>query len=107
MKQAGLIRDVVAEVYDVETKSLVAAGRMKTQAEARQAYMLMLRELLKLSLPEIGLLVDRDHTTVLQGIRSLSGRAKNDTVLARKLKHIRSQIKLRAKGTPLGDAIGD
>ena len=50
-------------------------SRTRDLAHPRQAAMLWLRNNTNLSLPEIGRLFDRDHTTVLHGIRAAEKRA--------------------------------
>ena len=99
-KRAGLIRDIVAEAYDVKPESLSSSSRLKTLAEARQVYMMLVRDLFELSYPEIGLLVNRDHTTVIDGIRSLRARLQEPSV-ARKVKYIREKVKLLTQGMPI------
>ena len=74
------------ERYGMFEKACMANGISREQARCksrtrdlvhpRQAAMLWLRNNTNLSLPEIGRLFDRDHTTVLHGIRAAEKRAK-------------------------------
>jgi chromosomal replication initiation ATPase DnaA len=51
------------------TLEVCEASRQKTKTLARHHCWMVIRHTLDLSLPEIGQLWGRDHTTVLQGIR--------------------------------------
>lgn len=58
----------VAGVHSLTPSELLGRSRVKHVARARRHLWAMLRER-GYSLPEIGHLTDRDHTTVLTGIR--------------------------------------
>jgi chromosomal replication initiation ATPase DnaA len=58
----------VAAAHHVTVHAIVSSGRTKRVAEARHVVFARLR-VLGFSLPEIGALMGRDHTTVLYGLR--------------------------------------
>lgn len=79
----GLLHIVTARAaeYHVTVSDVLGRGRTQSVTAARQAVMADLRALGK-SLPEIGRYLDRDHTTVLLGIRKAHERSvagKNET----------------------------
>ncbi|MCF3934332.1 hypothetical protein L1787_13025 [Acuticoccus sp. M5D2P5] len=73
---AGLSRNQIgrhavrfaAEHFAVPVNDLLSRRRARTITRPRQIAMLVVHERTSLSLPQIGRLFDRDHTTVLHGI---------------------------------------
>ena len=61
----------VARYYGIKTDDLRGKSRQKQIVEPRQIAMYMLREDAHLSTPEIGRLLNRDHTTVLHGLKQV------------------------------------
>jgi chromosomal replication initiator protein len=61
----------VARYYGVQADDLKSKSRHKQIVEPRQMAMYLLREDGHLSTPEIGRLLNRDHTTVLHGIKQI------------------------------------
>lgn len=67
-----IITQKTAEEYKITTTQLKAKSRTKTQAQARQVAMYLMRKQLGLSLKEIGLYFGKkDHTTVLHAIKKI------------------------------------
>jgi chromosomal replication initiation ATPase DnaA len=97
-----IICEAVAETYGLEPKSIAGDGIHKTHAEARQVFCLLVRELCEASLPEIGRMVSRDHTTVMQGIRAAKRKVESSSLTARRLEHARKLIRERAGDLVLG-----
>lgn len=64
----GIIRSV-SDHFDVPRGELLGTRRTKSVAVARQALMWAIRQKTFLSLEEIGSYLNRDHSTVLHGIR--------------------------------------
>lgn len=93
---AELVQHVVAEAYAISPKDIMAAGRHKAQAEARQVFMMLMREH-GLSTTEIGRLLSRDHTTVVQGVQSIKRRLE-EPLIAHKLACIRQALRERSNG---------
>jgi len=71
LRARGLINiaEGIAARHHVDLGQVVGRGRMKSAVRARAELCSTLRDL-GLSLPEIGLLIDRDHTTVMGAIRA-------------------------------------
>jgi chromosomal replication initiation ATPase DnaA len=58
-----------AELWNVRTELLLSPSRKASVASARQAVMAVLYHEFDLTLADIGAELDRDHTTILYGIR--------------------------------------
>lgn len=68
---------IIAEVaakHDLTVTSLKGERRTRPFVRARQEAFYRLRAELRLSFPQIGAIFDRDHTTVLHGVRSFAER---------------------------------
>ena len=78
------IQDAVCAVNGITREELLSPRRSMRIAHARQLAMYLARELTPLSLTEIARGFDRDHTTVLHAIRSVSARLEpgSDTAAA-------------------------
>jgi hypothetical protein len=61
----------VCRVFDIRLQELMSERRNQWVAEARQVAMALTVRLTKYSLPKIGNLFDRDHTTVLHAVRKM------------------------------------
>jgi len=64
--------------YGVNADDLKARSRHKQIVEPRQLAMYLLREDAHLSTPEVGRLLNRDHTTVLHGIKQVANDIARD-----------------------------
>jgi chromosomal replication initiator protein len=82
------IIEVVADRFGVELGDVRSPARGRNVAWPRQYAMLLARELTPLSLPTLGHIFERDHTTVLLGIRAAEKRAGQDRALSLKLEAI-------------------
>lgn len=67
----SLIINQVCKFYDLDEAVLRGTLKTKGTAEARQIAMYLIRNLLKMSLPDIGKEFNRDHSTALYGIRKV------------------------------------
>lgn len=61
---------VVSELSGFEVAVLIGRQRARYVARPRQVYMLLAKELTQASLPQIGRVIQKDHTTVLYGVRA-------------------------------------
>ena len=68
----------VARYYGVNADDLKGRSRHKQIVEPRQVAMHLLREDAHLSTPEIGRLLNRDHTTVLHGLKQVAADIARD-----------------------------
>lgn len=72
------VLDAVALVYSVSVEALLARGRSKRVAEARNVAFFVLRKYLGLSWPEAGRVVGgRDHSTGITAVRRIEWRLRN------------------------------
>ena len=73
----SLIISQVCKFYSVDEVVLRGSQKTKGIAEARQMAMYLVRKLTNLSLPDIGKEFNRDHATVLYGIRKVEASLKS------------------------------
>ncbi len=69
---------IIANEMEVSVDEIKSKKRTKKITEARQLYMYIAREILNESLVTIGKTVDRDHSTVLHGIKKIEQKITND-----------------------------
>jgi chromosomal replication initiator protein len=85
---AETVMAVTAGYYGITTVELSGRRGMNTVAHARQVAMYLCRELTELSLPQIGDEFDRDHTTVMHGVRKIRGLIACDERVARETRDL-------------------
>lgn len=66
-----LILKEVGKYYSIQTDKISSANRSKEMVQPRQVAMYLVRNLTEYSLPEIGKVFSRDHTTVLHSIHRI------------------------------------
>jgi len=66
-----LIMGQTAVYFHLSTEQLTSADRSHHISGPRQTAMFICRELTDLSFPEIGILFNRDHSTVMHGVRKI------------------------------------
>jgi chromosomal replication initiation ATPase DnaA len=76
------ILDAVCEQYQLEFAHILSKRKTKTIAEARVLVCLVARRCTRLSFPEIGLVIRRDHTTVMSAVHSAEQRMTRDPYFA-------------------------
>lgn len=91
---AGVVEACAAE-WGVTRQQLLGEGRTGAVLQARQAAMTLAHRLLGYSLPRIGRLVGRDHTTVLHGIRRMTSQCQGDPALAARLDDLAIRVARR------------
>lgn len=74
------IQQAVVEYYKLSMIDLKSDRRYFDVVTARHVAMWLAKELTFRSLPEIGRIFRRDHTSVLHGIRSVNERMKSDSL---------------------------
>ncbi len=83
----------VAEFYEISQQELTERGRKQEIVEPRQVVMYLLRELLKLSYPNIGeRLGKRDHTTVIHAYEKISKEVTTNSALNQKILLIKERL---------------
>lgn len=78
----------VAGHYGLSLPAMTATTRKRDVARPRQVAMYLAKRLTRRTLPELGKLFDRDHTTVLYGIRATEERRATDPDLDRDIRAI-------------------
>jgi len=74
-KIAAVIRDT-AEKYGITEKELLSTSRKKKFVSPRQEAIYRIRNEVQKSMPEIGRIFDRDHTTILHALEKHAERIK-------------------------------
>lgn len=86
------ILDTVASDFGVTTQELLGEGKAANLAVPRHIAMALARRMLGYSLPRIGRLLNRDHTTVLYGIRRITALAEDNPDLAARIDHLAAAL---------------
>ena len=87
------IQDIVANYYKIKKEDLLAKKRTKNIVYPRQISMYLCRELTDYSLPKIGELFNRDHTTVIHSIEKISNEIKKDENLKNEIEFLTQKLK--------------
>jgi hypothetical protein len=94
---AHLVLDTVCRKFGVVKPAVLGEGRTRTRALARQVVYYVLREEFEYSYPEIGMVMNRDHTTAMSSIPKLKKRMENDSELKQQVDEAIAEIrKVRA-----------
>ncbi|QIB27860.1 chromosomal replication initiator protein DnaA [Caloranaerobacter azorensis] len=89
-----LIKEIVAQNFNVKVEDFDSKKRTRSIAYPRQIAMYLCRELTDLSLPKIGdEFGGRDHTTVIHAYDKISSDIKNNPELKLKIENIINEIK--------------
>jgi len=92
-----LILSLICEEFGVLPSDVLSDRRTANLVLPRQICMWMNKQLRPDSLPAIGRnMGDRDHTTILHGIRKIQHRVDSDPTFKRQLENIRRIIEVRA-----------
>lgn len=76
----------VAKYYGVSSTDIVSFRRTQHLIRPRQVAMYLAKQLTKHSLPAIGLVFERDHTTVLHGCQQIASLRRQDRKLDAEIK---------------------
>jgi chromosomal replication initiator protein len=96
MTQRITVDEIVSattELFGVPVGSIIARGRLRPVARARQAAMWLTAQLTGLTFEEIGHEFGRDRTTVRYGCEAIDTVMSSDAVLAEQLDHLRSAFR--------------
>ncbi|MDF1685340.1 MAG: helix-turn-helix domain-containing protein [Parvibaculaceae bacterium] len=89
------IIDVIADECGVSKEALMGRVRSPKLSYPRWLVMYFMRTRLDLSYPQIGYRMERDHTTVIYGIRKVQARIETDEAYAAGVKKLHDKIKWR------------
>jgi hypothetical protein len=94
-----LIKLAVADEFNISVGALDSRRNQRVFTVPRHVAFLVAYELLpQVSMPAIARCFDRDHTTVLQGLRAIRERMIRDAVLMEKIGRVKAQCKERVAG---------
>jgi chromosomal replication initiator protein len=82
----------VARYFDVDVEELKGRSRNKQVVVPRQIAMFLLREDARLSTPEVGRLLNRDHTTVLHALKQVSSDIARDGPSRASVRGVREMV---------------
>jgi chromosomal replication initiator protein len=89
----GRVLRAVAAEFGCTLEDLLGEGRPAEIALARHAAMALGRRVLGYSLPKLGRLLRRDHTTVLYGIRRIDALSADDPGFAARMDGMAAAIR--------------
>lgn len=90
-----LIKEVVAEYYELTPNDLIKPNRQKSISDPRQIAMHLSRELTDLSLVKIANSFERDHATVIYGYDKVKQLKETDPKIKKEVEEIIAKIKSR------------
>ncbi|KXB08634.1 hypothetical protein AKJ56_00755 [candidate division MSBL1 archaeon SCGC-AAA382N08] len=84
---------IVANFFEVKESDIERRSRKKEMVQPRQISMYLMRDVLKMSYPNIGeKLGKRDHTTVIHAVEKISRKVNEDSTLNQKIMLIKEQL---------------
>ena len=86
------IFNAVAKKYDVTVEDIKGKRRTREIALARHVCIYIMRTVTDLSLPSIGKVFDRDHTTVLSSIETIHEKIREDATLENDIDNLIKEI---------------
>ncbi|GAB3133701.1 chromosomal replication initiator protein DnaA [Tsukamurella serpentis] len=94
---SSTILSVVAEYFEISVADLKSTERARAVTHARQIAMYLCRELTELSLPKIGQIFDRDHTTVMYAERKIRKEMPERRRVYDQVQELTTRIKRRSQ----------
>jgi chromosomal replication initiator protein len=88
------IQAAVCDHYHIRQIEMVSQRRGRAVARPRQVAMYLARELTPLSLPAIGRMFARDHTTVIHAIATIEAVMRTDPVFAASVAMLQHNLSL-------------
>ena len=93
LPSAAAIKLAVADEWNVTPEGLASKRRTRDITRPRQVAMYLMREILDLSLVQIGSYFgDRDHSTVIHSIRKIEHELHRDSELDTRVRRLRSEL---------------
>jgi chromosomal replication initiator protein len=93
-----LILDETAAYFGLTREDLVSKSRSRPLTTARHVAMYLMRECTGLSLIKIGELFERDHTTVLHGVKKIEMLMRDRAPIFRQVQDLTKQIRSLGRG---------
>jgi len=95
---AQVILDETAKYFGLTREDLISKNRSRPLTTARHVAMYMMRECTGLSLIKIGELFDRDHTTVLHGVKKVEALMRNRAPIYRQVHDLTKKVRSMGPG---------
>jgi chromosomal replication initiator protein len=92
-----VILDETARYYGLAVSDLVSKSRSRPLTNARHVAMYLLRECTGMTLPKIGELFDRDHTTALHGINKIDKNMRDREPVYRQVQDLSRIIRSKTR----------
>ena len=83
----------VYKKYNIKKEEIVSSKRTKEIANARHITVYVIRQITDMSLPNIGKIIERDHTTVLSSLDTIEKRMVQNPVFRTELEEMIKEIK--------------
>ena len=71
----------IESIYGIKKEDIIGARRTKEIAAARHKAIYLVRTITEMSLPNIGKIFNRDHSTIMSSIESIEKRLRTDAIL--------------------------
>ncbi len=79
--------------YNIKREDLVSARRTKEIASARHVTVYLIRTITEMSLPNIGKLFNRDHSTILSSLDAVEKRKAQDDLFRIELEEMEKEVR--------------
>ena len=96
---AQVILDETAKYFGLTREDLVSKNRSRPLTTARHVAMYMMRECTGLSLIKIGELFERDHTTVLHGVKKVELLMRDRAPIFRQIQDLTKKVRSLGPGS--------
>jgi chromosomal replication initiator protein len=94
---AALIMDETAKYFGLTVADLTSKSRSRPLTTARHVAMYLVRECTGMTLPKIGEIFDRDHTTALHGINKINSSMRNREPIYRQVQDLSRIVRSRSR----------
>lgn len=95
LQQGIKCRDIIlaaSRLSEVRTEDILSARRLKHVATVRHLVYKLTVELCPYSYPQIGRMLNRDHSTVIQGVKSITRRMYHEPHLQKLYDRIKQEV---------------
>jgi chromosomal replication initiation ATPase DnaA len=95
-----MVKDVVevtSKVFDVPARDLFGPWRNRKIVHARHAASWLARKHTAKSYPQIGAILNRDHSTIMNGVRQVEERWMKDPLFRSAINHADAHLKALSK----------
>jgi chromosomal replication initiator protein len=83
----------VYKKYNIKREEIVSSKRTKEIANARHITVYIIRQITDMSLPNIGKIIERDHSTVISSIETVEKRMAQNPVFRAEIEEMVKEVK--------------